>query len=283
MQNIIELTPDNFQKVLAEDSFSKLVVVAFWADSVAESVEYMPTVQAIAAEYASDIIVATVDCVKEQQLAMQFGVQHIPTLALVKEGKPLGGLPGQQSIEQIRELLTPHLPKVEDNLLQQAVSYIDESNFSEAYTLLCQAIEIAPERVDIQKKLINACLNIGKDSDAELLLQNIKMVDQDDEYHSLLATLELNKQAADTPEIKALELAIQQDSNNTSAVVQLAIQLHQVKRDEEALNLLFILLKKDLSVENGEGKKVFMDILQAAPAGDPVATSFRRKLYSLLY
>ena len=39
--------------------------------------------------------------------------------------------------------------------------------------------------------------------------------------------------------------------------LKLAVQLHQANRNEEALDLLFSILKQDLSAENGEVKQQF--------------------------
>ena len=45
--------------------------------------------------------------------------------------------------------------------------------------------------------------------------------------------------------------------------MQLALQLHQVGRNEEALELLMGHLKKDLAAANGNARKTLMDILAA--------------------
>ncbi len=65
---------------------------------------------------------------------------------------------------------------------------------------------------------------------------------------------------------------------------QLALQLHQVGRNEEALELLFSHLQsKDLSAADGEARKMFQEILAALGTGDALASKYRRQLYSLLY
>ena len=64
--------------------------------------------------------------------------------------------------------------------------------------------------------------------------------------------------------------------------MQLALQLHQVGRNEEALELLMGHLKKDLAAANN-ARKTLMDILAALGTGDALAAKYRRQLYSLLY
>ena len=52
---------------------------------------------------------------------------------------------------------------------------------------------------------------------------------------------------------------------------------------EEALTLLFGILKTDLGTQNGEVKQQFLSILSAMGNADPLTNKFRRLLYSLLY
>ena len=63
--------------------------------------------------------------------------------------------------------------------------------------------------------------------------------------------------------------------------VQLSVQLQQASKYEEALELLFNVLKRDLNF--GEAKKLFLDMVNALPDGDPLKSGYRRKIYSLLY
>ncbi|MBE8167644.1 MAG: tetratricopeptide repeat protein, partial [Shewanella sp.] len=53
--------------------------------------------------------------------------------------------------------------------------------------------------------------------------------------------------------------------------------------NEEALELLFSVLSKDLSALDGEVKKAFMDILTALGQGNALTNQYRRRLYTLLY
>jgi putative thioredoxin len=80
-----------------------------------------------------------------------------------------------------------------------------------------------------------------------------------------------------------LQQQVQQQPENVELAVQLALQLHQVGRNEEALELLMGHLKKDLAAANGSARKTLMDILAALGTGDALAAKYRRQLYSLLY
>ncbi len=60
-----------------------------------------------------------------------------------------------------------------------------------------------------------------------------------------MAQIELLKQAADTPEIQQLQQQVAENPEDAALATQLALQLHRVGRNEEALELLFGHLRKD--------------------------------------
>jgi len=279
--NTVVITLENFQQVVLEDSKSSLVLVDFWAEQVPESVELRDKLVAKVSPFAEYMVIATVDCQTQQQIAEQFGIQGLPTAVLVKDGQPIDGLTGPQTDESIQEFLDKHLPKPQDTFLLQAKEALAGKNVSEAFTLITQAYQLDNERADIKLVLADVYTQTGKISEAEALLSSILMVDQDSEYQAILAKLELASQAADSPEIQALEEQLKKDENNIELQHQLAAQYSQVNRNEEALTLLFRLMQKDSS--DNISKELLLDILKALPDGDGLATKFRRKLYTLMY
>ena len=114
------------------------------------------------------------------------------------------------------------------------------------------------------------------------ILAQIPIQDRDSRWHGLQAQIELLIKAADTPEIQQLQTDYAKNPTPEIAL-KLAVQLHQANRNEEALDLLFSILKQDLSAENGEVKQQFLSILSAIGNTDPITNKYRRLLYSLLY
>lgn len=278
--NIKPVTIENVRELL-EQSFSQPVLFYFYSERSPACLNLGPVLQRIAQSYPDALTLAVVDCDQEQQLAAHFGVRSVPTVLFIKEGQPVDGFAGEEPEQAILQRLSVFLPKPEDLLLQQALPLLEQQNWTDAYPLLKQANELAVERVDIRLQLALVQVELGQLEAAEKALSTILMADQDALYHSVKARLELAQQAADSPEIKALEQALATDPDNKELQQQLAVQYHQVQRSAEALALLFEILKQDLNF--GEAKKLYLDILATLPKGEPLASSYRRKLYSLLY
>jgi putative thioredoxin len=281
MQNIVDITPENFQQVILQDSQSKIVMVEFWAEGYEPSQQLAPLLQALAAPHSEAMTHARVDCQQQQEIAGQFGVQGLPTVILVKDGQPIDGFAGPQTEAQIKELFEKHLPKPEDNLFEQAHVLITEGDYQQAYTLAKQAHELNAERADIKLLLADCQIELGQIKHAKALMETVGLVDQDTLYNSILGKIELAEQAAESPEIKALQQALEQKPDDLEIKVKLAVQLHQANQTEEALALILSVLIKDLNF--GEAKKLTLDMINALPDGDPLKSKYRRKIYSLLY
>jgi len=281
--NMIAITLENFQNIVLDESKNKLVLVAFWAQQIPESVELRDKLAAKIAPYSEQMLMATVDCQEQQQIAQQFGIQGLPTAVLVKDGQPIDGLSGPQTDETMTTFLDKHLPKQEDLLLAQAQSLLTENNLNDAQSAITQAYQLDAQRADIKLTLIDVYIQKGKTQDAQTLLDSIMMVDQDSYYHALVAKLELASQAANSPEIQTLEAELTKSPNDIGIQHQLASQYSQVNRHEDALKILFRLVQAGDSQTKDKSKELFLDVLKALPDGDALANKYRRKLYTLMY
>lgn len=281
MENVVNITLENFQQVILQESQQKFILVDFWADWCEPCKDLMPILEKLAAEYSEHLTLAKVNCDEQQEIAAQFGVRSLPTVMLVKDGQPVDGFAGAQPEGQIREMLNKHLPKVEDGLYNQAVQLINQGDHSQAFPLLKQAHEANQERVDIKLALADCFVETGNVTQAETLLQTVGLADQNAYYQSILGKIQLAAQAAESPEIKALQEKLEANPDDMQLKVDLAVQLHQANQNEDALELLISVLIKDLNF--GEAKKVTLDMINALPDGEPLKSKFRRKIYSLLY
>ncbi|MBA0188233.1 co-chaperone YbbN [Pectobacterium odoriferum] len=279
---IVDVNESNLHQVL-EHSTTLPVLFYFWSGRSQHCLELEPVLDKLAQEYAGQFVLAKVDCDAEQRVAAQFGLRSIPTVYLFKDGQPLDGFQGPQPVEAIRELLKRALPKEEELKVAQAQQLIQEDKLPEAMQLLKDAWQLSQQRSDIGLMLAEVQIQIKRSEDAEAVLATIPLQDRDTRYHSLVAQIELLKQAADTPEIQHLQQQLDADPQNADLAVQLALQLHQVGRNEEALELLMGFLKKDLAVADGSARKTLMDIMAALGTSDALAARYRRQLYSLLY
>ncbi|ELY2667020.1 co-chaperone YbbN [Cronobacter sakazakii] len=281
-QNIINLSEANLHQIL-EQSMTVPVLFYFWSDRSQHCQQLTPVLEKLANQYQGQFILAKVDCDNEQAIAAQFGLRAIPTVYLFSQGQPVDGFQGLQPEEAIRALLDKVLPREEELKAQEAMALMQEGKHLEALPLLKEAWQMSNQASEIGLLLAQAQIALNRSEDAEAVLKTIPLQDQDTRYQGLVAQIDLLKQAADTPEIQQLQQQVEQHPDDAQLASQLALQLHQVGRNEEALELLFDHLKKDLNAADGQARKMLQEILAALGTGDALASKYRRQLYSLLY
>ena len=92
----ITLTNDNFDEKTAQGT----VLVDFWAPWCGPCMMLAPLLEEIAAEKAGSLTVGKVNVDEQPALARRFGVSSIPTLVLMKDGRPVsqtvGYMPKQE-------------------------------------------------------------------------------------------------------------------------------------------------------------------------------------------
>ena len=285
VENIVNINESNLQQVL-EQSMTTPVLFYFWSERSQHCLQLTPILESLAAQYNGQFILAKLDCDAEQMIAAQFGLRAIPTVYLFQNGQPVDGFQGPQPEEAIRALLDKVLPREEELKAQQAMQLMQlmqEGNYTDALPLLKDAWQLSNQNGEIGLLLAETLIALNRSEDAEAVLKTIPLQDQDTRYQGLVAQIELLKQAADTPEIQQLQQQVAENPEDAALATQLALQLHQVGRNEEALELLFGHLRKDLTAADGQTRKTFQEILAALGTGDALASKYRRQLYALLY
>ena len=282
VQNIVNINEANLHPTL-EQSMTTPVLFYFWSERSQHCQQLTPVLESLAAQYNGQFILAKVDCDAEQMLASQFGLRAIPPVYLFQNGQPVDGFQGPQPEEAIRALLDKVLPREEELKAQQAMQLMEEGKHAEALPLLKEAWQLSQQNSEIGLLLAETQIALNRSDDAEAVLKTIPLQDQDTRYQGLVAQIELLKKAADTPEIQHLQEQVEKNPADAQLATQLALQLHQVGRNEEALELLFSHLRKDLGAADGEARKMLQEILAALGTGDALASKYRRQLYSLLY
>lgn len=99
-------------KVVSDDNFasevlnaSTLVLVDFWALWCPPCLALVPTLQALAAEYADKLVIAKMNVEENTDIPATYGARSLPFLTVFKNGKVVSSLVGAHSKARIKEMI----------------------------------------------------------------------------------------------------------------------------------------------------------------------------------
>ena len=259
------------------------MVVDFWADWCEPCKVLMPLLEKIATEYNGAFLLAKVNADQQQMITQQFGVRSLPTVMVIQNGQPVDGFAGAVPEGQVRQMLEKYLPKPWDGLLEMAREAMEGGDFTAALTPLRQAWEDSGHLLDITFNYARCLIECMRLDEAEAVLGEVRLADQDAVYEQLQAQLQIKREAAKSPEIEALEQKMAADPEDLDVRHQLAVQYTNAGQFREAMEQLVHILQRDLGHGDGATRKLLLDTIASLGKGDPLAAEYQRKLYSLLY
>lgn len=106
----INVTDAAFEKTVLEASLP--VIVDFWAPWCGPCKMVAPTLEKIAKEHAGEILVAKVNTDQHSEWAIKYGVQGIPTMLLIYNGKIVNRQVGALPEPMLRDIIDQFLEVV---------------------------------------------------------------------------------------------------------------------------------------------------------------------------
>jgi len=110
MSDTVHVSDAEFENVVLKSTLP--VVVDFWAPWCGPCRMVAPVLDKIAKEQAGKLVVAKVNTDENTEWAMKFGVQGIPTMLFVADGKVVNTQVGALPEAMLRQVLDQFLEKV---------------------------------------------------------------------------------------------------------------------------------------------------------------------------
>ncbi|BAO44638.1 thioredoxin [Thiolapillus brandeum] len=280
---IIEITEDNYQAFVIEQSRQVPVLVDFWASWCQPCQMLMPVLARLAEDYQGKFILAKINTEEQQTLASQFGIRSIPTVKLFKNGEPVDEFAGALPEAEIRKFLDRHIPRESDALVDQALQLLQQGEGKSALELLEQAKTADPANDNINLALARIQAALGDPVSAEKILLQLPADMRDKpEVQALAGRLFFESLLMDAPSQTELMQRLEADGHDAEAMYLLAAHHVKDQNYEQAVDLLLQLMKKDRSWGDGAARTALLKLFDVL-GDDPVVPRYRSKMMSLIY
>ncbi|WP_019571881.1 thioredoxin [Thioalkalivibrio sp. ALMg3] len=281
--DILDVTQENFQQAVLDESHQRPVVVDFWAAWCGPCQQLMPLLQQLATQYAGKFRLAKVNSDEQQALAQQYGVRSLPTVMIFRHGKPADQFMGVQPEPNIRAMIDQYLEKPSDKLIEQAREQAKTGDVDGALATLKAALEEDPDNGDLRIELARALAQSGDPEAAETELAKLPLDQSEkEEAKTLRARLVFAKTAAGV-DPQALAKELQTGDPRPEALEQMAAYAMLSGRAEEALGLYLQLIKQHRAYNDGAGQQGLLAAFKVLGDDHPLVGQYRRQMASLLY
>ena len=279
---VFEVTQHNFASVV-EASQQVPVLIDFWVDGHLPCQQLTPLLTKLAQEYQGKFILAKVNADAEQALAAHFRVRSLPTVMVIWQGQIVEQLVGLQPESAYRQIIDRFHMSPGAQIREHVEALWQRGRQKEAIQLLREALK-QEQSVELKVILAEKLLQLDQGEEARQLLQSLPVEERERQPVSgLLARLQFADLAQGAPDRGALEKKIQTDPTDSAARRQLAARCVLAGDYESALEQFMEILRRDPKFEDEAGRKGLIAIFEILGNEDPLVTTYRRRMFSLLH
>ena len=278
---IVDVTVENFQSVVGEQSKTTPVLLEFYAEGAEQCASTSALLQKLVAEYAGKFILGRVEVQQNPQIVQQLGIKALPTIKIIFQGQMAGDIEGPAEEQQLRGALDEITMSPMERVREQVDLLVLQGERQQAIKMLREVIAEEPNNFGLHVELCDLLILEGETNDARQILEAIP---QDtvgiEKPRSRLEFLDL---AGDLGQLSELQARVSAEPENLRARFELAIRLVVEDRTEEGLDVLLDLMKADREWEDELARKTMIKIFNMLGKGNEIAVAYRRKMFSLLH
>ena len=279
--HVIEVDERNFQKEVVERSRTTPVVIDFWAPWCGPCRTLGPILEKLAAEGKGSWVLAKVNVDNNQRLAQAFGVQGIPAVKAVSDGRPAeeftGALPESQVRAWLQRFVPPSAEQAAEDLA--ALAARDPKTAQQRYRAI---LATDPKNDDARLGLGRILVQDG-DAEGRDLLQGIALGTPSYAQAQAWLTLATYSDEADPQAAFELLGRVDEDPTDLQARYELAALKVGGRRYDEAIDLLLDIIARNRAFQDDAARKTLLAIFTALGDQEPMVMAGRRRLANLLF
>ncbi len=277
MQHVKDVDQAGFSVDVEERSRQVPVVVDFWAEWCTPCKVLGPALERAVEDQEGAVELAKVDVDANQQLAMRFGVQGIPTVVAFRNGEPVSRFTGALPEQAVRQWVEQLLPSDVDRAVDLARQMALDGDTAEAEAVLRTALQTEPSHIEAGTALASILIADSRPEEAEDVLARLSPTP---EVTQLAAVARL--QAGGTEDIESLVDKAREPGAGEEVRLEAGRGLAAVGRTADALELLLSVVEEKGETAE-EARQSMLDLFNVLGGDHPLTADYRKRLAAALF
>jgi len=283
-QIVYDVEPGRFEQDVIQASFSRPIVVDFWAEWCAPCRALGPVLERVVQSFGGRARLARVNIERDRDVAVQFGIQSIPAVKVFRHGEVVGQFVGALAEPDVQLILSKVVPSEADEVIAEGDGLAQEGRIDDAEARYRKALDMQPGHSGALLRIATVALETGRSEEAcELLGQIEEDAPEHGAAQGLLASVEFAQVCQQNGGAETCRRALDENPHSLDARYNYACCLTAEREHEAALKQFLEILSRDKGYRDGAAKEAMLRIFALVGQHGELASTYRRKLAGVLY
>ena len=282
--NIIEVSENNFEKEVLEESVNKLIIVDFWAPWCGPCKQLTPVLEKVISSSPEKVTLAKVNIDENQQIAAQLRIQSIPAVFAFKDKQLVnafqGVIPEKEIVTFIEKSLGEKLEQNFDKFYEEIESLLSNEDFNKAKSLLENFISENSKEIKGLCLYADCLINMDEIDTANELIKSLdEETLKNDDIQRVLNRIEIIKKKNNGPSILELENELSKSPQN----IEILFKISEKHFANNNLDECFEILLKHYPNNKEKVKEKLLSFFDVLGFKHETVSLYRKKLSSIMF